>query len=285
MWYNKGRYHRRGIVFYVKKSYMGVEPMSSKPKNLTIGNTNRYVNFHLLDKSEIAKKIKVSSLNAKEIEEEMDELAKQSRRIPKKNDKEYIVYHEKYVNDTLVDKIIKHGGKVSYYTTTIVPYYILKKLSMNLDSEVIYAARKTFTPEECHNVELAYTATKVIIDIPIVIPDTNPYDCLFSLHSLKTNVDRVQLSFPPLQPSEHRGFRDAYYKEKDDGLFHLDPYHKYEFTQRIRVSLSIWKMYVYLITENEEDYREINQYLERFKNKRNSSRKKKGKVGGRKGGK
>lgn len=127
----------------------------------------------------------------------MDDLEKRSRRIPLRDDKEYIIYQELYTKRyPHWENCISTVERWLTIQITIAPYYVIKQLANHLDSEIVYKVRDKFTPEEITNIELAYMATKVIIDVPVVVPDISPYDILFSLHCLKTNVDRVYLSFP-----------------------------------------------------------------------------------------
>jgi len=245
----------------------------AKKKHLNIGNSSRYYNAHLLMRNDIDDKIKVSKLNEKNIEENLDILKDKSKRVPLKDGKDYMVYQERFSNDTLIQKIINHGGSVTYYTNSIIPYHVVKQMSMNLNSEVIYKIRGQFTPEEQENVELSFMATHVIIDVPVVIPDMNPYDLLFSLHDLKTNVDKVHFSFPPLHESEMTDERRQYYEYKND-KYYIKPIYKFEFFKYIQKSLSIWKMLVVLICENQEDYNSMKALLDKDQNKRSPSRKK-----------
>lgn len=249
--------------------------MSRYKKRLNIQNSNRKYNLNLIHVNDIIDKVKVTRLNEDEIEEEMDKLEAESKRIPKRDDNSYIMYQEKYTNDKLIDKVINHSGGVSYYTRTVVPYYVIKSLSMHPNSEVIYSMRKKFEPREIENVETAFMATEVVIDVPIVIPDMSPYDILFSLHDLKTNVDFIQMSFPPLREEEIAERHKAYYTKKDDGLYHLDAKPKFDYFKYVQTSLSTWAMNLQIISRSEEEYEELDVHIQRDKDIRNPNRKKK----------
>lgn len=240
-------------------------------KRLNIYNTDRYFNINLMKRSDITKKIKVTRLNEKEIEKEMDSLAEQSRRMPKRNDKAYILYQEKYTNDTLMHKLFKHGGSVTYYTDTIVPYYVLKELARNLTSEVVYPTKAHYENREIENVQLSFTACPVTIDCPVVVPDISPYDILFAVHPLKTNVDKIQISFPWLTETEIQDRHRKYYHKVADH-YELLPKYKYEYFKYVQTSLSIWAMNIWLVCDSDQDYASVDTYVQAEKLKRSANR-------------
>lgn len=244
---------------------------TARKKRLNIGNTDRYFNIQLVKREDIGKKIKVTRLNEEEIEKNMDLLAARSHRMKVKDNNEYLIYQETYTNDKLIQKIINHGGRVSYYTDSIVPYYVLEQLSRNLKSEVIYSLRPSFTSREIENIELSAMATPVTLDIPIVLPDMSPYDLLFILHPLKTNVDSAQISFPPLQKSEMKKRHYKYYHRVNDH-YEMKPKYKYAFFKYVQTSLSIWKMNIFLVCDSDEDYDAVNAFVQEEITKRTSNR-------------
>lgn len=244
----------------------------SRKKSLLIGNSDRYYNLRLTSSKPLENKIKITRLNEEAIEQEMDELAEKSRRIPLRDDKAYILYQEKYTNDRLIDKVIQHGGSVTYYTDTIVPLYVIKGLSMHVESEVVYSMRKEFTKREIANVMEAFKATEVKIDVPIVLPDMSPYDILFALHALKTNVDAIQLTFPPLHEEEMQERHKKYYEKKEDGLYHLGSIYKFRFFKYIQTSLSTWAMHINILCFSKEEYEGLNKHVQKDLDKRNPNR-------------
>lgn len=246
-----------------------------REKRLNILNTNRHFNINLMRSKDIEDKIKIHRLNEKDIESDMDALQQKSRHISLRDAKEYIIYQEKYTNDRLIRKVISHGGGVTYYTDSVVPYYVLKQLANHTNSEVVYSIKKEFTDREKENIELSFMATKVIIDCPMVIPDMSPYDLLFALHDLKTNVDKVQLSFPPLTEIAER--HKEYYEERD-GKYHVKPNYKYSFFKYIQHSLSLWKMNIWLVSSDEKDHVELDRIITKARNKRSPKKKKGAKV-------
>lgn len=224
----------------------------TRKKSLNIHNTDRLFNINLTTKQDEARFIKVTRLNEKIVEREMNQLKAESSRFNKRNDKCYLLYKERYGNDTLQDKVFDHGGYIYYYTDGRVPMPIVNKLASVPQSEVIYFCKKKHTLEDVKNVQLVSMATKVSIDVPIVLPDINPYDYLFSLYPLRYHVDKVRISFPALKESElqerHKPFYVFY-----NGMYHLKSKYKYLCFKFLHEPLSTWKMNIWLICDSARD--------------------------------
>lgn len=236
----------------------------AKNKTLTIYNSDRYFNIHTKDKDKINEAIKVTHGNEEEIEKNMDELISKSRRYIMRDEKHYMLFNEKYNNDRLIEKVCKHGGKVTYYTDSVLPYYVLKDLSSHPDSEVVYRMRNGFTAKEVDNIALSFMGTKVIIDISVVFPYVNPYDIIRSLHDIKTNVDEVHLSFPRILGVDEKQEKFYFF---DGEAYDLKPEYKVDFADKIRVSLSVWKMYIYILTSS-RDFEDVDNVITKLKQQR-----------------
>lgn len=243
----------------------------SRKKRLTIYNTDRYYNVNLLVRGDLEAKIVVSELNKKAIQTEMDELKKASDLLPAKNTKEYIIYQDLNNDDKLVKDVITHSKSVSYYTNTIAPFHVIKDLASNVGSEVIFGSRPKFSYDDVDNVSLTFMACPVVIDIPVIIPDISPYDVLFMLHPLKTNVDKVQLSFPRLNAEEITPRHKEYY-HRVGKFYEVKPEYKYKYFKYVQTSLSIWAMNIYIICDSPDDLKEVNAIIELDLDKRNPGR-------------
>lgn len=243
-------------------------------KTLTIGNTDRYFNLHIKPIDEIEEYTKVTRTNENRIEREMDKLISQSKRYKVRGSEKYIVFNEKYNNDRLIDKLTNHAQALRFYTDRVAPYYVIKGLAKSDHSSIVYGLRKTFTNKELENIELAYMATRVIIDVPVVIPDINPYEVLASLSPLATNVDEVHVSFPRLSKSEIRNRHKKYYYF-DGEKWDVNPEEKIRYVEYLRESLSIWKMYLYIVSNSENDSNALESYINKVQKKRQAGNKKK----------
>ena len=221
----------------------------AKNKTLTIYNSDRYFNIATKDKETINNSIKVTRLNEQEIENKMDDIKIKSGRYKIKDNNRYMFFNEKYNNDKLIEKVCNYAEGVFYYTDSVVPYYVFKQLSNKEDSAVIYRMREKFTDKEIDNIALSFMGTKVIIDISVVLPSVNPYEIIRNLHAVKTNVDEVHLTFPYLATINEQQ-KDFY--ELKNGKYYLKPEYQVDFAERLRVSLSVWKMYIYILVDEEE---------------------------------
>lgn len=237
-----------------------------KNKTLTIYNSDRYFNIHTKTKDEFSEYIKVTRLNEDDIEKEMDELESKSRRYKMKTDKKYMLFNEQYNNDRLIEKICNHSSGVIYYTDTVLPYYVFKQLTSNKNAVVVYRMNEEFSDKQIDNIALSYMGVKVIIDVAITFPYVNPYLVVKGLYSLKMSVDEVHLSFPRLININKEQEKFYYY---DGEGYDVKPKYKYDFTTKIKLPLSVWKMYLYIITNTEKDFEQVNDIITKVKKENN----------------
>lgn len=234
----------------------------ARKRFLNILNSDRVFNLNLTTKQEQASFTKVTRINEKKIEKEMDQLKEKSTRFNRRNKKSYLIYKERYGNDTVQDKIFNHGGYVYYYTNDRVPIPVISKLAATPQSEVIYFCQKEYTLDQVKNIHLASMATKVTIDVPIVLPDINVYDYLFSLYPLRYHVDKVNISFPALSEKEiqerHKPFYIFY-----NGMYHLKAKYKYKCFQHLQEPLSTWKMNIWLVCDSKQDLHMVEDMVKR----------------------
>lgn len=234
----------------------------ARKRFLNIHNSDRVLNITLTTKQEQANFTKVTRINEKKIEREMDQLKEKSTRYNKRNKEHYLIYKERYGNDTIQEKIFNHGGYISYYTDGRVPIPIINKLAATPQSEAVYLCKKEFTLEEVKNVHMTSMATRVTIDVPIVLPDMNIYDYLFSLYPLRYHVDKVNISFPALSEKEiqerHKSFYVFY-----NGMYHLKAKYKYQCFRYLQEPLSTWKMNIWLICDSQKDMQMVEDLVKK----------------------
>lgn len=234
----------------------------SRKRFLNIYNSDRSRNTNLTTTEEVSKSIKVTRLNEGEIEKEMDELAKASDIIAVRDEKKYLIYKQKYGNDTVNHKVIKHGGFIQYYSDGRVPLPIINDLAQVPQSEIIYACKKEHPKEDVDNVYLASMATSVVVDVPVVLPDINIYDYLFSLHPLRYHVDKVRLSFPPLQETELSSRHKKYYY-LHNGKYYMKAKYKYQCFCHLQEPLSTWKMNLWIVCDDQLDREKVHNLIEK----------------------
>lgn len=228
----------------------------TRQKVLNIHNTDRIFNLNLTTIQDESNFIKVTRINEKEVEREMDKLAAESGRYNKRNNKKYLIFKERYPNGALQTKIMNHGGYIYYYSDGRVPVPVVNQLAAVPQSEIVFQCKKEFTLEEVLNIQFASMATKVTVDVPIVLPDINVYDYLFALYPLRYHVDKVKISFPALHENEiqdrHRDFYVFY-----NGMYHLKSRYKYDCFKYLQEPLSTWKMNIWLVCDSKRDLKMI----------------------------
>lgn len=234
----------------------------TRKRTLNVYNTDRILNLNLTTVQQESDFIKVTRINEKEIEAEMDKLQKESKRYNKRNDKKYLLYKERYPNDTLQEKIFNHGGHIYYYTDSRVPIPVINQLAATPQSEVIYLCKKEHSLEDVVNVHLTSMATQVTLDVPIVLPDINVYDYLFALYPLRYHVDKVKISFPPLREDEIQERHKEYYVFYN-GMYRMKSKHKYECFKHLQDPLSVWKMNIWLVCDSERDKKMVEDMVVR----------------------
>jgi hypothetical protein len=234
----------------------------ARQKVLNIHNTDRMFNLNLTTVQETTNFIKVTRINEKDIEKEMDKLKADSGRFNKRNNKSYLLFKQRYPNDTLQTKIFDHGGYIYYYSDGRVPIPVINQLASVPQSEVVYLCKKEHKLDDVINVQLASMATKVSIDVPVVLPDINIYDYLFALYPLRYHVDKVRISFPPLREEEiqdrHKEFYVFY-----NGMYHMKSKYKYDCFRHLHEPLSTWKMNIWLVCDSKRDKKMIEDMVVR----------------------
>ncbi|AMQ66638.1 hypothetical protein BH753_gp156 [Bacillus phage Shbh1] len=234
----------------------------TRKKSLNVHNTDRLFNLNLTTKQEESSFIKVTSVDSASIRSRLIPLKKQSTRFSKRDKKTYMIYKQRYGDDTLQNLVFDHGGFVYYYTTDKVPIPVITKLAEVPQSEIIYFCKKEHKFDDVRNVQLASMATKVSVDVPIVLPDINPYDYLFSLYPLRYHVDKVRISFPALREGEIEDRHREYYVFYN-GAYHLKSKYKYECFKYLQDPLSTWKMNIWLICDSLKDQNKIEEMIQR----------------------
>ncbi|ALA46609.1 hypothetical protein NIGALANA_152 [Bacillus phage Nigalana] len=227
-----------------------------RKRTVNIHNSDRSVNANYTTVEKEAEGIKVTALNAEELYRTLGELKDESTIITERDENKYLVYQQRYGDDTLNNLVFDHGGFIQYYVTGKASVHVINKLAGVPESEIIYGPKKEYTADEVENVRLASMATSTVVDAPIVLPDINVYDYLFSLHSLRYHVDKVRISFPALEAEEITEERSKYYEERD-GKFYVLPEYKYKCFCHLQEPLSTWKMNIWIVCDDAFDANEV----------------------------
>ena len=96
-------------------------------------------------------------------------------------------------------------------------------------------------------VEKAHECTKVIFEVPLVVPDMSAHNVVVAFDPYKTNIDEVQIDLPPLKQFEIDGgnadvadIRKRFYVNKLDGLWYPATKTKYNLYKSLQREFSDW---------------------------------------------
>lgn len=225
--------------------------MTRRQKKLTVGNTDRHFNLNLLLENDYrGKATPVNKESLREIQQTMEELKRQSRRMPMMNDKTYEVTYDSNMDDGLFTDICMHGGGVKFRTDSVAPYYVIQQLASNPDSEIVYTSLDEVTDKRRQNVELSFMATKTSVEVDVKLPETGPWDLVFDLEPLKLTIDNLYLNFPIIEDREDIPEGYIHFYNPTPKGYQLKAKYRYRYFKYIQASLSIWKMNIYLICED-----------------------------------
>lgn len=205
----------------------------------------------------------------------MDNLVKQSKRIPVRNQQTYVYRKDTYDDKELLKKLINHGGYIIYQTNKIVPDWILEELAKTKNNHIEYEYKNSYMDKEIRNIQKAFMATKVVINVPVEIPTLSPYEVLFSLHAIKVNADVVKFKFPELSLKDLKGKED-FYEKVSPNKYEVKPEYRFQYFKYVQDSLSIWAMEIQFEFDREEEYERLEELIQQDKNKRYPPRKKGG---------
>lgn len=212
-------------------------------QNLNINNTYRSLNLNTTLGYDPNKVRKVTAVNKQQILTDIKHKQYADR---------YILFHTRAArslgeDDKLNRAILRTPRPVSYYTTNVVPIHILLRLADKKDCEVVYNIAKEFTLEQIKNIETANMLCRTVVSCPLVFPDVNYRDILFSLWDLRYILDRVKLEFPDLTKKQI-GDRVNYYEyNKITQLYQLRKRYKYQYYQDLHEVLARWRIQLWLL--------------------------------------
>lgn len=245
--------------------------MKPRKKKLNVGNTDRHFNINLVNLEAEEKPVLVTDKNRDDIKSEMEVLRRKSRRLRVNNETSYLMDYDRSMDDALFASLCEHGGCIKFRSDTVIPYYVTKQLANNPSSGAIYKMRYPFSVDEQHNVELSFMSTETSVEVDIKLPEDGPWELVFALSCLKTNLDNVYINFPLVTRDELVSNYEHYYEQVAEG-YSLKAEYRYQFFKYIQTSLSIWKMNIYLNCESQAVYDEMNSFVQADIKKRSTSK-------------
>lgn len=247
-------------------------------KRLTIGNTDKYHNYNSITNAELNSMVPVNRTDIKKILKSVaNKIAKgkvdtNTYRYDKPIDSAMdsalesnvidlisldvnFIYHCKvgHVSDNVLDTLSRSSGD------TAVLFTLGNDKDAGADNPWEFNKG-----DKVNNVAKAYEATKVIFEVPIVLPDMNAVTIIKAFEPYATNIDEVQIDIPPLTEEEITygedttgSFivdlrKDCYYI-KPDGLWYCYPKNKYTLYKNIERAFSDWGTYVTMICTDNAD--------------------------------
>lgn len=235
-----------------------------RKKRLNIHNTDKMFNLAFLERKK-DEFTYVNKFTAPSIKDSLQGLKGNDSIITVRDDKSYIVYQEVMQDDGLIRDVFTYGGFVSYYTEGTIPYHIVELLNMNRkNSRVVVKAKSNYTYSEIQSIARASMSATVVVDAPVVYGVTDYTLLIAGLSRLRYRVDRLELVFPPLNSTEYKhavslnkNVKKYYYKEGNK--YYLKSDYKYNTFNLIRNACSHWKVYIFMVVDNEADFTRLNK--------------------------
>lgn len=233
-----------------------------RKKRLNIHNTDKMFNLAFLERKK-AEFTYVNKFTAPDIKESLQDLKEAEGIVVSRDNKSYIVYQEVMQDDGLIRDVFTYGGFVSYYTDGTIPYHIVELLNVNRkNSRVVVKAKSNYKYSEIQSIARASMSATVVVDAPIVYGVTDYTLLIAGLSRLRYRVDRLELVFPPLNSTEYRQavalnkeVKKYYYKEGT--RYFLKSEYKYNTFNLIRNACSHWKVYIFMVVDNEADFTKL----------------------------
>ena len=243
-----------------------------RTKRLNIGNTDKYNNYKSITNDEVSKAVSFDFEGVKKAEKEL------LRQLNKG-----IFPTETYRYDKIIHNDYKYESNVIDIIEMEVPfiYHIMIESSgknefqfqyPNLSDRVLDALAKSSAettimytysskfPPAVSEVEKAHEATKVVFEVPLIIPDMSAHSVVAAFDPYKYNIDEVQIDIPPLTNKEINygsegivNMRKRMYLYEQDGLWHAYPKTKYDMYKALKRAFSDWGTYITMVCQNDAE--------------------------------
>ncbi|BCK59828.1 hypothetical protein [Staphylococcus phage vB_SauH_DELF3] len=106
----------------------------------------------------------------------MDIVTNKFTRDQRRDNRHHRLFNEKFNNEELIVKINHHGGQVTYYRNSVVPFYVLFNLSAHRTAHVVYRMSNQLNNIKMDKRKKSFMGTNVIGGIPVTRLQLNPYD-------------------------------------------------------------------------------------------------------------
>ena len=149
---------------------------------------------------------------------------------------------------------------------------MLDALSKGLGNTSVLYSYKANYMHSIESVREAHEATRVVFDVPLVIPDMTQQQIISAFEPYKTSIDEVQLDICPLTQEEidygkgtEKGFMAQFRKTKyylrPDGKWYSYPKTKYDVFKSVEKAFSSWGTYITMICTDKQDKSELDKLV------------------------
>lgn len=246
----------------------------SRSRRLTIGNTDKYKNYNSITTDDVNSMIRINRVNIKQTKKALEK--KLNKGVI---DNHIYIYSEGLPNKSedieesdIIDLLDMGVDFVYHPHQREVSDSMLDALSKGLgNTSVLYSYKANYM----HSIEAvreAHEATRVVFDVPLVIPDMTQQQIISAFEPYKTSIDEVQLDICPLTQEEidygkgtEKGFMAQFRKTKyylrPDGKWYSYPKTKYDVFKSVEKAFSSWGTYITMICTDKQDKSELDKLV------------------------
>lgn len=252
------------------------ERKTTRKKHLTIGNTDKYNNYSSITEAEISKMKYITKDHVKIIKNNIAKKLNKGRI----DNKSYMYERKMSLTPNLPDPntsdlvdIIGMGVDFTYHAIACeVPDEILQAMAKSVGkTRVLY----TYSSDYYHSVEdvaKAHEATRVVFELPIIVPDVSATDIITAFDPYKTNIDEVQIDVSPLTTEEIEygldtknevivNLRKSFYFMDIEGIWYPSADSKYRVYKGLEKAFSSWGTYITMICRDDKDKAQLDKLV------------------------
>lgn len=261
---------------------------------MTIGNTDKYKNYNSVTDEEIQAMVPVNFGNASKVLKQVSERFNKGE-IPTETYRYDMTMATDVLRENTVIQLIEMGVPFIYHVAVTdssdrsasdnnkykiqgslgVTDNIMEALARSSAETAIMYTYSASAKPSVSEVEKAHECTKVIFEVPLIVPDMSAHSVVVAFDPYKTNIDEVQLDLPPLSEqeidmgSEVNSWivpaRKKFYINRLDGLWYPSVKTKYMLYKSLQREFSDWGTYITMICRDEKEQKALDSLVEEGK--------------------
>ena len=236
-----------------------------RKKTLNINNTDNYYNLTLESVEEQSHRMVILPDDAKKIHTALGVLRNSEEwlNVEKRPTFIYIPRSIPDIFESGIVDIMEMGVDVTYLTRFPVSDKVLDTFAKLDLGKIVYQLGQYPSKPLITNVIKAYEATRVSIDMPVILPNITPYDVIKAMSPFGTSVDNLEIDFPPLHEKEITPFNKSYYYMglTKNPLWHCYPKSQFDFIKSLQRSMSAWGIHIVLTYHSEGEKKSIEELV------------------------